>query len=303
MSLSVKILGCGSALPSVNRCATAQIVIHNTHPYLVDCAESTQVQMRKYGIRMAMINHIFISHLHGDHFYGIFGLLSSLGLLGRTNDLYIHCHEDLQFMLESKYSPVKIEELGFKIIFVPLKYDKVELIYDDKGIEIYSIPVEHRIPTCGFIFKEKPLLRNIKKEMIEKYQLTVSEIVAIKNGSDLYLENEIIPNQELTLDPPSPKSYAFITDTLPLKSVEEAIAGCDVLYHEATYENDLIKRAQETCHTTAGQAAEIAKNSGVKQLLIGHYSKRYKNTELLDKQAKEIFENSIAVEDGMEFNI
>ena len=307
MSFQVKILGCGSALPSKHRYATAQVVTHNTHPFLVDCAESTQIQMNRFGIRTAAIKHIFISHLHGDHFYGLFGLLSSYGLLGRANDLYIHAHPDLQKMLEGEYSPIKLNELGFKTIFVPLTYDSVQLIYEDKAIEVYSVPVNHRIPTCGFIFKEKPALKNIRPEMITKYDLSIAEIVAIKEGSDLHLQNgETIPNTELTIEPPAPKSYAFITDTLALKSVEEAVKGCNVLYHEATYDKTLAERAKLTYHTTTAQAAQIAKNAGVERLIIGHYSHRYGNDQiksLLEVETQEVFKNSTAAEDGMEFTV
>jgi ribonuclease Z len=304
MSLSIKILGCGSALPTTLRNATAQIIKHNERPYLVDCAESTQVQMRKYSIKFAAINHIFISHLHGDHFYGIFGLLSSFSLMGRTGEIYLHCPERLQQMLESQYSPLDVNELGFKLIFVPLIPNEVNLTYENKNLEVYSVPLKHRIPTWGFIFKEKIKERNIIKEVIQKYNLSIAEIVKIKNGCELMLENgTIIPNSELTTDPPHPKSYACITDTVKLNSVAEAVKGVDVLYHEATYDSSLTERAKETFHTTTIQAAEIAKTAGVGKLIIGHFSSRYHSTEELEKQAQTVFPNTVCAEDGMEINI
>ena len=305
MSLSVKILGCGSALPTTYRNATAQVVDHNNQVYLIDCAESTQLMMRKYGVRMAAINHIFISHLHGDHFYGLFGLLSSLSLMGRKGQIYIHCPEKLQYMLESEYSPLDLSLTGYDINFVPLSYnDGLTLTMDSKNLEVYSFPLHHRVSTWGFVFREKERQRNIIKECIPKYNLSIAEIVKIKDGCDLRLEDgTIIPNNELTLDPPRPKSYAFVTDTIKLQSVVEAVAGVDVLYHEATYDNSYEERAAQTFHCTAGQAAEVARDAKVGKLIIGHFSGRYLSVSLLEKQAREIFVNTIAAEDGMDIEI
>lgn len=304
MSLSIKILGCGSALPTTLRNATAQIVKHNEKIYLVDCAESTQVQMRRYSIKLAGINHIFISHLHGDHFYGIFGLLSSLSLMGRKGEIFLHCPERLKLMLESEHSPLDINELGFTLKFVPLEKNGVNLTYENKTLEVYSVPVNHRIPTWGFIFKEKTQQRNIIKECIEKYKLSIAEIVKIKEGCDLRLDDgTIVPNEEMTIDPPHPKSYAFITDTTKLDSVAEAVKGVDLLYHEATYDSSLEARAKETFHSTSTQAAEIAKTAGVGKLIIGHFSGRYHTTQLLEKQAQTVFPNTICAEDGLEIII
>jgi ribonuclease Z len=304
MSLTVKILGCGSALPTLSRNATAQVVSHNNQIYLVDCAEATQVVMRRQGVRMGALNHIFISHLHGDHFFGLFGLLSSLDLLGRKGDVYLHCPSRLQQMLESQYSPVLIYELGFNIHFVPLSPDGFDMTLETKNLMVYSFPLNHRIPCWGFLFREKPLPYNIVKECIPRYNLTIAEIVAIKNGSDLTLEDgTVIPNSELTIEPPKPKSYAFVSDTTKLDSVVEAVRGVDVLYHEATYDNSFEKRASETFHCTAGQAATVARDAGVGKLVIGHYSGRYDSVSLLERQAREIFPNTTAAEDGMEFEV
>lgn len=306
MSFNVKILGCGSALPTTYRNATAQIVTHNGQIYLVDCAEATQIIMRRHGVRFGGLNHIFISHLHGDHFFGLFGLLSSLDLMGREGEIYLHCPQRLQQMLESQYSPVIVKELGFKLIFKPLSPEGLSLTMDAKNVEVYSFPLNHRIATWGFIFREKPTPRNIIKECIPRYGLSIAEIVAIKNGSDLHLDNgTVIPNHELTIDPPKPKSYAFVTDTTKLDSVIETVKGVDVLYHEATYDNSYEKRASETLHCTAGQAAEVARDAQVGKLVIGHFSGRYNpdSISLLEHQAREIFPNTVAAEDGMEFEV
>ncbi|MCR5454524.1 MAG: ribonuclease Z [Bacteroidales bacterium] len=304
MSFNVKILGCGSALPTAYRNATAQIVTHNGQIYLVDCAEATQVLMRRHSIKMGALNHIFISHLHGDHFFGLFGLLSSLDLMGRKGDIYVHCPASLQQMLESPYSPIIVRELGYTLHFVPLAPEGVSITLDAKNLEVYSFPLNHRIPCWGFLFKEKQAQRNIIKDMIPRYNLTISEIVAIKNGSDLTLEDgTVIPNSELSIDPPKPRSYAFVSDTTKLDSVVDIVSGVDLLYHEATYDNSYVKRASETFHCTAGQAAEVAKDANVGKLVIGHFSGRYNSVSLLEKQAREIFPNTVAAEDGMKIEI
>ena len=305
MSLSVKILGCGSALPTTVRNASAQILKHNQKLFLIDCGESTQVLMRKYGVRFSGLNNIFISHLHGDHFYGIFGLLSSLGLMGKTGTLNIHCPEKLKLMLESENSPLEIPLLGYQINFIPLNPSGVNLTYEDKRLEVYSVPLNHRIQTWGFIFKEKPAeLRNIRKGCIEKYSLTISEIVRIKEGSDLRLEDgTVIENSELTTDPPAPKSYAYISDTMPSETVCKAVEGIDVLYHEATYDSSLEKRASETFHSTTLQAAQTAKKAGVGKLVLGHFSSRYTSTKPLEDEAKTVFPETFCAYDGWEFEI
>jgi len=305
MSLSVKVLGCGSALPTTVRNASAQILKHNQKLFLIDCGEYTQVLMRKYGIRFSALKHIFISHLHGDHFYGIFGLLSSLSLMGNTGELHIHCPEKLKYILESENSPLDTTVLGYQLCFDALKPSEVNLAYEDQKIEVYSVPLKHRIQTWGFIFKEKPAeLKNIRKECIEKYSLSISEIVRIKEGCDLRLEDgTIIENSELTLEMPPTKSYAYISDTMPSQSVCKAVEGVDVLYHEATYEAALAERASQTFHSTSLQAAEIAKNANVGKLVLGHFSSRYTDTQILENEAKTIFPNTICAYDGLEFEI
>lgn len=299
MSFSVKILGSGSALPTARRAASAQIFEHNSHLFLIDCAEATQVQMLKFGVKLGMLNNIFISHLHGDHFFGIFGLLSTLGLMGRKTDLNIFAHQDLQFMLESKYSPINLDELGFKIVFHPLDFKNQQVILETKHLTVTSFPLKHRVPVCGFLFKEKLLQRNIIKDYIEKYNISIADIVKIKDGSDYVCEDgTVIPNHKLTIPPPKPLSYAYVTDTRYRENIVEIIKNCDLLYHEATYENALAARAKETYHSTAFQAATIAKNANVGKLIIGHFSGRYHEPSLLEKQAREVFPNTFAVDDG-----
>lgn len=301
MSFKVRILGCGSALPTTYRNASAQIVQHNNHNMLVDCAEGTQILLRKYQVKLSNINHIFISHLHGDHFYGLFGLLSSLSLMGRRGNVYIHCPDGLQEMLTCEHSPLNLDEMDLTLNFVPLSPDGLSLTHETKNLEVYSFPLKHRINTWGFIFKEKPRLLNVKKDAIQRYNLTVSEIVRIKEGMDLRLEDgTIVPNSELTLLPPQPVSYAYVSDTLKLDSVVQYVKDATVLYHEATYDNSLAYRAKETFHCTAAQAAEVARDANVGRLVLGHFSGRYKTPALLEQQARQIFPNTSAAKDGME---
>lgn len=304
MSLTVKILGCGSALPTTYRNASAQTVEHNGKVFLVDCAEATQIAMRKANIRFTAVNNIFISHLHGDHYFGLFGLLSSFALNGRKQPITIHCPERLKQMLLSEFSPIEIDELGFELKFNVLNPKGINLIYEDRTFEVYSVPLKHRIPVWGFIFKEKLAQRNIEKSCIQKYGLSIAEIVRIKAGSDLYLEDgTVIPNSELTLDPPKPKSYAYISDTVKTDLAAEAVRGVDVLYHEATYEAALEKRAKETFHCTTLQAAKTALKANVGKLVLGHFSSRYQSTEMLKTEAQTVFENTVCAFDGMELEI
>lgn len=304
MSLTIKILGCGSALPTTIRNASAQILNHNNKLFLIDCAESTQISIRRANIRFASINNIFISHLHGDHFYGLFGLLSSFALTGRKSVMHIYCPEKLINMLSSPFSPVNLDDLGFQIEFHILNPSGVNMIFEDKTFQAYSVPLIHRIPTWGFIFKEKLLQRNIKKDCIEKYQISIAEIVQIKLGSDLRLsDGTIIPNSELTTDPPKPKSYAYISDTLSFDGIAKAVSNIDVLYHEATYDSSLEKRAKETFHCTTFQAAENALKANVGKLVLGHFSSRYQDVKILENEAKTIFSNTFCAFDGMEIDV
>ncbi len=304
MSFTVRILGCGSALPTTYRNASAQVVQYNGAQYLVDCAEGTQMLMRKYKVRFASLNHIFISHLHGDHFYGLFGLLSSLSLMGRRGTVYIHCPAGLKDMLLSPTSPLNLDEMDLNLEFVPLAPDGFSLTFESRRLEVYSFPLKHRIQTWGFIFREKSSQPNIRKEVITKYGLSIAEIVAIKDGGDLKLsDGTIIPNSELTVNPPEPKSYAYVSDTVKVDSIVPGISGATVLYHEATYDNALAQRAVETFHCTAGQAAEIAQAANAGMLVIGHFSGRYRSVKLLENQARQIFPNSVAACDGMEIVI
>lgn len=303
LEFSVRILGCGSAMPTIDKNPTSQIIIYNTNYYLIDCGEGTQLQIRKYKISLLKINNIFISHLHGDHYYGIFGLLSTFNMLGRTNQLNIFGPKELkniyEFIIKSNN-----DELQYKINFVPLNNKSKELIFSDKYLDIFSFPLKHSKAVWGFLFSEKKKDFNIKKELIEKYSLSIRDIVNIKKGEDFLTEKgEIIKNEILTIPSPKTRSYAFCTDTLPLKKLKSIIYKINLLYHETTYANNNKILAKKTFHSTAQQAAEIAKLCEVENLLMGHYSSRYEDLSLLLSEAKNIFENSILSHDGLKIKI
>ncbi|PIE86096.1 MAG: ribonuclease Z [Bacteroidia bacterium] len=298
MSFSLRILGSNSSLPTSKRFSTAHLLNVNERFFLIDCGEGTQIQLRRYKAKFSRLNHVFISHLHGDHYFGIFGLLSTFTLLGRKHDLHIYAPPDLEQMLKAMFSYTDAPSYG--LVFHHTNHRHKEIIYEDKRMTVETIPLKHRIPTTGFLFREKPKMRNMIKDIIPFYKIPIKEIVAIKQGKDFVTENGVlIPNSRLTTAPPKPKSYAFCSDTAYNEKIIEQIKGVDLLYHEATFAKDMIKRAKETKHSTAEQAAELARKAEVKNLLIGHYSARYRNPQTLLDEAKKIFPRTIAAEDGL----
>ncbi len=303
MPFELTILGSSSALPTSDRYPTAQVLNVLGRLFLIDCGEGTQIQIRKQKISFSKIKHIFISHLHGDHFYGLIGLLSTFNLLGLTNDIHIYSPSELKTIIQPLLDHLKAD-LQFKIVFHPLNFKKQQKIYSDKKVEIFSFPLKHSIPTCGFLFKEIQKQPNIKKEYILKFHIPISKIKNIKAGADLKTnEGEIIPNAELTIPPPKPRSYAFCTDTVFLPKVSEFIQDVDLLYHEATFTEKLNDLAKKTLHSTAKEAAEMAKLTNAKKLIIGHFSARYKDVSKFEKEAKAIFKNTKAAVDGKTYKV
>ena len=303
LKFEVTVLGSNSALPKSNRFPSAQVVNIREKLFLIDCGEGTQMQLRKYHLKFNRINHIFISHLHGDHVFGLPGLISTFNLLGRTATLTIHAHKDLQNVLET-YLGYFEKKLLYKLEFIPFDPRKNERIYEDKSVEVYTIPLKHSVPTAGFLFKEKRCEPNMIKEAITEYDIALSEIPAIKSGSDLVLDSgEIIPNSELTIEPPEARTYAYCSDTVLVKKNAELLKEVDLLYHEATFGDDCSERIKKTGHSTARQAGQLAKLANVKQLLIGHYSARYHDPSGLLKETREEFENAIMAYDGLQITI
>lgn len=303
MQFSVTILGSNSALPTSDRNPTAQVLNVSERFFLIDCGEGTQMQLRKYKIRFSKINHIFISHLHGDHYFGLLGLISTYGLLGRTSDLHLYAHKDLERLLTPQLNYFG-RELSYQVIFHPIEPSLNTVIYEDSKITVSSIPLDHRIPTCGFLFQEKPADLHILREAIDFFEIPIKMIPSIKKGADFTLPSgEIIDNHRLTKKPYKPRSYAFCSDTLYNEKMVPLVKNVDLLYHEATFMNDQKKLAKKTYHTTAEQAGLIAEKAGVDRLIIGHFSTRYYDLQPLLEECRSVFPNSDLALDGLTFTI
>ncbi len=297
MIFEVSILGSSSATPIYQRHPTAQVLNIHERLYLVDCGEGTLIQMNRYKIKFHRINHIFISHLHGDHYLGLVGLLSTMHLQGRVSELHIYCHEHLKEIvdIQLKYSETTLRYPLHFHFHNPLQ---PELIFEDENIEIRTIILNHRIPCTGFLFSEKPGLRKLIKEKLHEYQIPVEVYQDLKNGNDfITADGNKISNSELTADPRLSRTYAFCSDTSYDERIIPYIKNINLLYHEATFLSDKAGRAKETFHSTSAQAALIAKKANVKRLIIGHFSARYKNLYPLLEEAREVFtETTLAIE-------
>jgi len=304
MPFQLTILGSSSATPTSERYPTAQVLNVLGRFFLIDCGEGTQHQIRKNNISLLKINNIFISHLHGDHFFGLIGIIATMGLMGRKTDLHIYAHSELQKYTASQLKYLKMENLGYQLIFHPLNFKKPQTIFEDKKLKITSFPLHHRIDCCGFRFDEKPREPNIIKEQIDYYNIPIRKIKDIKTGEDFVTETgDIIPNSKLVRKPLKPRSYAFCSDTCYFENIVEQIKKVDLLYHEATFAQAEKELAEKTFHSTAIQAAKIASLSKVKKLLIGHFSARYKDTKILQDEARTIFRNSFAVKENRTYSV
>ncbi|HPF51155.1 MAG TPA: ribonuclease Z [Draconibacterium sp.] len=303
MSFELTILGSNSALPTSNRYPTAQVLQVPGRCFLIDCGEGTQIQLRRNKINFSSIQHIFISHLHGDHYYGLIGLISTMNLMGIKGELHIYAHSELKNLIQPLLDQIR-GELTVKPIFHPLNFKKPQTIFESRTVEVISFPVKHSIPTCGFLFREKQKPANIRKDMIKMYDIPISKMKEIKDGADFECANgTVVPNAELTTPPSKPSSYAFCTDTAYYPPTAEIIRGVEVLYHESTFLEELKELAVKTQHSTAKEAAEMAILSGAKKLLLGHFSARFKKTDRFLEEAKLLFENTEIAEEGKTFQI
>lgn len=288
MELEVCILGASSALPMVGRNPTSQFVTLANRHFLIDCGEGTQVQLRKNHIGFSRVNHIFISHLHGDHFFGLLPLLSTLHLLDRHKKIHLYCPEPLKEIIQTQ---MKLSNAWFRypIHYHYLKSGK-QLLFEDNKVEVYSFPLKHSIDCWGFLFQEKSRQYNMKHSALKKYNIPVAEIRQIKQGADWTDENgTVIPNDALTTEGPPSLSYAYCTDTAPLAHLSDFFTAPDLLYHESTFTEAHSERAKQTNHSTAKQAAEVARSVDARHLLLGHYSTRYHDLAPLYTEAREIF--------------
>jgi len=304
MSITLTILGCHSATPRINAFPTSQYLEINNSHFLVDCGEGTQRQMRKYKVGFSKINHIFISHLHGDHFYGLVGLLSTYGILNREKELHIYGPKGIKevTLLQLKISQ---SHAKYKMIFHELTSKKSEVIFENDKVSVTTIPLNHRVYTNGYLFTEKEKPRKLNMLNISGYaEIGKADYLNIKAGRDFTLTSgEIVPNTELTINPPKPLSFAFCSDTSYKPDIIPIIKNVDLLYHEATFLSDREDLAKKTKHATSKQAAQIAKDANVNKLVIGHYSGRYKDISLFKNEAIEIFENTELAEPGKVFTV
>lgn len=292
------ILGSSSASPTSSRYPSGQLLTIADRYFLIDCGEAIQMQLRKYKARFQSIGHLFISHLHGDHFFGVPGLLSSMHLLGRQKELIIYAPPALKEIVELMLKTGDTR-LKFPIVWRFTNPKKTELLFEDDKVEVVSFPLKHRIACTGFLFKEKKFPRKIDKTKLASLGISFADILNLKAGKDVInSDGKVIKNYDATLDPPEPRSYAYCSDTAYFPEIIEVIKGSNLLYHESTFLESEAKRAASTFHSTAKQAAEIAKEANVKQLLLGHFSARYRELGQFEIEAQEIFANCLLAEEG-----
>jgi ribonuclease Z len=299
----VNILGCGSASPTTRHYPTSQVVNMRDKLYMIDCGEGSQLQMRRSRLKFSRLNHIFISHLHGDHCFGLMGLISTFSLLGRTAELHIHSPRGLEALLRPQLD-FFCNGMSYQVIFHEFDTRVPTLIHEDRTTTVTTIPLRHRIPCCGFIFAEKRGLNHIIREMTDRYSVPLYELNRLKKGADYVTpEGEVIPNSLLTIPAAEPRRYAYCSDTIYNEAIIPQIEGVDLLFHEATFADSELPRARETFHTTARQAATIAQRAGVRQLVVGHFSARYEDESPLIEEARTVFPNTLQAYENLRIKL
>ncbi|WP_449029099.1 ribonuclease Z [Prevotella jejuni] len=299
----VHILGCGSALPTLQHNASSQIVELREKLFMIDCGEGTQIQLRRSRIHFSKIIAVFISHLHGDHCFGLPGMISTFGMTGRTAPLHIYAPAAFEPILDQTLS-FFCQGLEFKVVFHAVDTTQNKVVYEDRSLTVETIPLQHRIDCCGYLFREKPILPHIRRDMIDFYKIPISQINNIKAGADWVTpEGEVIANSRLTTPAEPVRSYAYCSDTRYIKTLHELVKGVSTLYHESTYSAEDAERARLYWHSTSQDAAKVARDASVGKLLLGHFSARYNNESQLLEEAKEIFPNSYLTCEGVTFDI
>ena len=297
----IHILGCGSALPTTRHFSSMQVVECREKFFMVDCGEGAQIQLRRTNLSFAKLGHIFITHLHGDH---CFGLISTFGLMGRTATLHIHAPEDMRLMLKTQLDLFFNYDIGYQVEFHAVDTTRHEVVYEDRSLQVESIPLNHRMPCCGYLFREKPGLPHIRRDMIDFYQIPISQINNIKAGADWVTpDGEVIKNERLTTPADPPRTYAYCSDTCYMPTLHKQIMGVNTLYHEATYANDKKDNARKYYHSTAEEAAMVARDAHVGQLILGHYSARYEDETILLREAEAIFPNVKLSDERLVFDV
>ncbi|NGY37052.1 ribonuclease Z [Flavobacterium sp. XN-5] len=300
--MKLTILGCYAATPRTFTNPTSQILEIKNRLFLIDCGEGTQVQLRKNKIRFSKINHIFISHLHGDHFFGLIGLVSTFTLLNRTTDLHIHGPKGIKEIIKLQLRLTN-SWTNYNLHFHELESNESEIVFEDDKVVVKTIPLKHRIYTNGFLFEEKIDKRKLNTDAVQNYEIDKCYYQNIKNGKDITLDDgRVIENAQLTFDPKPPMRYAFCSDTKYNENIIPIIEGVDVLYHESTFLESEETLAGKTMHSTAKEAATIALKANVKQLVLGHYSTRYENISLFKEEAETIFQEVLLADDGRSFD-
>lgn len=299
----IRILGCGSALPTLKHFASSQIIEVRDKTFMVDCGEGTQIQVRRARIHFNKILAIFITHLHGDHCFGLIGLISTLGMLGRTAPLHIYAPKELGPILKLQMD-FFCNGLEYEVTFHEVDTSVAGIVYEDKSVIVKSILLNHRIACCGYMFSEKPTLPHIRRDMIDFYRIPECYRNNIKNGADwITPEGEVIPNNRLTEPAAAPRSYAYCSDTKYLPELYKLVYGVNLLYHEATYCSENENRASLYYHSTAKQAATVALNAKAKSLLLGHFSARYDNENAILNEARNIFPNTYLANEMSVFDV
>ena len=302
MNFTLNILGTASALPIVNRHPSAQVLDVRGRLFLIDCGEGTQTMMRKMHLSFLKLDRIFLTHLHGDHCFGIFGLLSTMGMLGRTAPLNIYAPEKFSDILKS-FIEYFGDGLKYEVVYHPLRMTSPEKVFETRVLEVMAFPLHHRIETFGFLFKEKMPPLNVKKEAIGLYGLSLAEIGALKRGEDVVREDVVLPCAELAYRPYKPRSFAYCSDTAPFPELAEWVHGVDLLYHEATFPAAMSDIAATTLHSTTVQAAECALRAEAGRLVIGHYSSRFPDVGFFLDEARAIFPDTELAQDGMKVDL
>lgn len=300
---SVHILGCGSANPTQRHRPASQVLAMRGKLYMVDCGEGTQTRLVRQGLHMNRIHHLFVTHTHGDHCFGLPGLISTMGLLGRTAQLHLHAPQDLQPFLQQTLDSF-CQQLEYEVVFHPVDTTLHALVHEDRSLEVWSLPLCHRVPCCGYLFREKPGQRHIRREMIDCYGIPLCHINNIKAGADWTLpDGEVIPNERLTTPASPTRSWAYVSDTTFLPRLAPLLQGVNLLFHEATFHEADALRAKQTFHSTSRQAATLAREAQVGQLCIGHYSARITDEQALLQEAQAVFPHTLLANEGLKISI
>lgn len=300
---TVNILGCGSAFPTKRHQPSSQVIDFRGNLFMIDCGENAQTGMRRAGLTFSRLNHIFISHLHGDHCFGLPGLLSTMGLQMKTGTVNIYMFQE-GIDVFKPFIEWFCRDMPFAINYIAIPHGERAILFESDSLTVESFPLYHRVPCSGFIFREKPKKRHLKGDMLDFYNVPIAARAAIKDGADFTTaDGKVIENSRLTSPADPSMSYAYCSDTMMDRRVADAVRGVDVIYHEATYTSDLEKTARERGHSTARQAAETARSAGASRLVIGHYSKRYVDETPLLEEAREVFPDVILANEGLKIKL